>query len=79
MYSEENLILQLAGLGAPQAGDMMGEQVSPRGDTWGLHGYPLASVYAPLQEWRDAYGEEEALSRGTLFCELYKPFLGGKE
>jgi orotidine-5'-phosphate decarboxylase len=34
---------------------------------WGLSGYPLASVYAPIQEWRELYDEERALKAGTLF------------
>lgn len=45
-------------------------------NTWGLKGYPLASVYAPLQEWRDLYDYETALDRGTLFKELDLPFHG---
>ncbi len=76
MYSDENLILQLAGLvPAPVAEQGTGGEHTH--STWGLKGdWPLASVYAPLQEWRDAYDEEQALSRGTLFRELDKPFLG---
>ena len=45
---------------------------------WGLSSYPLASVYSPLQEFRDLYDEEKALERGTLFAELDLPFEGGK-
>jgi len=36
-------------------------------------GFPLAIVYAPIQEWRGIYDEHKALSRGTLFAELDKP------
>ena len=39
-------------------------------------GFPLASVYAPTQIFRDLYGREEALAHGTLFRELDFPFLG---
>ncbi len=35
---------------------------------------PLAMVYAPMQKWRGAYAPDEALSRGTMFSELDKPF-----
>ena len=73
MYSEEDMILQLAGLGRVSAAEKPDAHTAHK---WGLAGYPLASVYAPLQEWRDAYDEETALSRGTLFRELDKPFLG---
>lgn len=74
MYSEEDLMLQLAGL-APREARAVAAEPSR---TWGIAGYPLASVYAPLQEWRDAYDEEEALAHGTLFRELDKPFLAGE-
>ena len=43
---------------------------------WGIKGYPLSMVYAPLQEWRSLYDLDTALKRGTLFSELDLPFLG---
>ena len=46
--------------------------------TWGLEDYPLASVYAPLQSWRNLYDAEAGLSRGTIFKELDLPFLCGE-
>lgn len=36
----------------------------------------LAMAYAPIQEWRMLYEPCKALSRGTLFAELDKPFTG---
>ena len=39
-------------------------------------GAPLAAVYAPIQVWKEVYGETQALARGTLFAELDKPFMG---
>ena len=39
-----------------------------------VDGLPLAMVYAPSQKWRQAYSPDEALSRGTMFAELDKPF-----
>ena len=42
-------------------------------DSWGLHGYPLAMVYAPCQSFRALYDPATALSRGTLFSELDLP------
>lgn len=44
--------------------------------TWGLEGYPLASVYAPLQSFQNLYDADTALKNGTLFAELYLPFMG---
>ncbi len=43
------------------------------------HEYPsLAMVYAPYQRWHKLYDIESALSCGTLFQELNKPFEGGR-
>ncbi len=37
--------------------------------------YPsLAMVYSPFQEFENLYEPEEALSKGTLFADLYLPF-----
>lgn len=47
-----------------------------KGKTYGLEGYPPASVYAPLQEFRELYDEEHALQAGTVFAQLDLPFLG---
>ena len=44
--------------------------------TWGLTGYPLASVYAPLQSFNRLYDMDTALKNGTVFEELYLPFMG---
>ena len=44
--------------------------------TWGLENDPLASVYAPLQAFRDLYDRETALHKGTVFSELDLPFMG---
>ena len=35
---------------------------------------PLAMVYAPESTFTDIYGDEEGLSRGTIFSDLYFPF-----
>ena len=60
----------------------MGEESSyspmPQRSTWGLENYPLASVYAPMQIWRNLYDPETALERGTLFKELDLPFVCGE-
>lgn len=37
---------------------------------------PLASVYAPIQEFRELYDQEKAFRHGTMFAELDFPFLG---
>ena len=46
------------------------------GTQWGLHGYPLASVYAPVQEFDKLYDRDTALKHGTIFSELNLPFMG---
>ena len=43
---------------------------------WGLRDYPLASVYAPLQDFYKLYDRDTALKNGTLFSELNLPFMG---
>jgi hypothetical protein len=48
------------------------------GSSWGLHGYPLASVYAPLQEFDNIYDINTALKQGTVFKELDLPFMGNR-
>jgi len=44
---------------------------------YGLYGYPLASVYAPVQNFENIYDCETGLSRGTIFSELDLPFICG--
>ena len=45
--------------------------------SWGLVGYPLASVFAPLQNFAELYDLDTALTRGTIFKELDLPFVCG--
>ena len=45
---------------------------------WGLTGYPLASVYAPLQTFDELYDPATALKQGTLFSQLDLPFMGNR-
>lgn len=37
---------------------------------------PLAMAYVPFQTWKTPYDVETALSRGTIFPSLDKPFIG---
>lgn len=41
-----------------------------------LEDLPLTMAYVPLQRLGQVYEEEKALSCGTLFPELDKPFIG---
>lgn len=43
---------------------------------WGLVGYPLGSVYAPIQEFDNLYDTDAALRQGTIFAQLDFPFTG---
>ena len=38
-----------------------------------MMGDSLAMVYSPKQYWMEMFPEEDALSFGTLFKQLYKP------
>ena len=44
--------------------------------TFGLVGYPLASVYSPLQSFTDLYDVDTAHNQGTIFKELDLGFHG---
>ncbi len=49
------------------------------GPSWGLEGYPVAMVYAPIQHFDRIFDLDTALYRGTIFEELDLPFTcGGK-
>lgn len=37
---------------------------------------PIGMAYVPFQEWEKPYDDNIALSRGTIFPSLDKPFLG---
>ena len=57
-------------------GNADGDVGCKSGKTFGLEGYPLASMYAPLQKFRNLYDKETAFREGTLFAELNLPFMG---
>ena len=46
------------------------------GDSVNDAGPALAMVYSPRQYWRMTYTPAEALDKGTLFEELWKPLSG---
>jgi hypothetical protein len=37
--------------------------------------FELATAYVPYQQWGKLYPPEEALSRGTIFPDLYRPYV----
>lgn len=39
----------------------------------------LAHAYVPYQYYSSSYSPEEALSKGTLYPELYMPYRPGKK
>lgn len=40
--------------------------------------FPVGMAYVPMQKWGPLYDHQKALSQGTLFPELDKPFAGGR-
>ncbi len=38
--------------------------------------FPLAISYVPMQTWTKTYCTDTALEKGTIFPDLYLPFLG---
>ena len=47
-------------------------------DEWSVDHFPLAMAYVPMQHFKNVYELDEALSYGTIFPELNKPFTGWK-
>ncbi len=37
----------------------------------------VAMAYVPWQQFKEVYEPEVAMQHGTIFAELYKPFLAG--
>ena len=58
--------------------DCRGNEIGPVEENGAMEGCPLAMVYAPYQTFRNVYKCHEALSKGTLFSDLYLPFEGCK-
>lgn len=50
------------------------------GSAWKECPFPtLAAAFIPPQSWEEIYTPEVALSRGTLFAQLDKPFIGERD
>lgn len=49
---------------------------APTTNNESLANLPLAMAYVPFQQWSKTFELEQGLSKGTIFPELYKPFLG---
>jgi len=73
-YSETLLKMMSDGVSAPSCNISERAKCAEKG--WGLEGYPLASVFAPLQSFDNLYDAETALKQGTIFAELDLPFMG---
>ena len=83
MYTDESAFSPQTRLGEAALERMLGpnppESCPQKPQSGGLRlpdGFPLASVYAPTQVFRELYDRDEALMRGTIFKELDLPFLG---
>ncbi|HOV68936.1 MAG TPA: spore coat associated protein CotJA [Clostridia bacterium] len=37
---------------------------------------PLGMAYVPLQRWENVFSAEEGFEKGTMFADLYLPYLG---
>ena len=80
--SEALLRMVTEGRGNMPLGDPLGAGPSCEGgcsgtaSSWGLHGYPLASVYSPLQSFEELYDLDSAHKQGTIFKKLDLDFQG---
>lgn len=56
-----------------------GYKVDKRAQSTGIEflNMRLARAYIPFQFYTDAFPLEEALQKGTLFPELYRPYVAG--
>jgi hypothetical protein len=43
-----------------------------------MDNFALAMCYVPWQHWNKIYDIDKGLACGTIFPELYKPFLGSR-
>ena len=87
MYMDDNIMRSRERISDDMLRQMLGESESPeqlranpdpmqRKNLTLPDGFPLASVYAPTQEFRRLYDYDTALSSGTIFEELNLPFMG---
>lgn len=49
---------------------------APTTNNESLANLPIAMAYVPFQQWKETFPLDGALAKGTIFPELYKPFLG---
>jgi hypothetical protein len=75
-HMSDELLCRMLDGNAPQPMRTSGENCAEGRKSWGLEGFPLTSVYAPLQSFHKLYDKDAALVNGTLFAELYLPFMG---
>lgn len=55
------------------------QEICPSCNFGAVDTLPVGMMYASMQKFRKLYSPEQALCRGTLFCELDLPFRGGKK
>lgn len=80
MYTDDymrsrGLVRRAEGAGNGGGNCTCGDSCIPQ-SRWGIAGYPLAGVYAPLQDFTELYCLDAALAAGTLFKQLDLPFTG---
>lgn len=77
LYSESvGSVLPRSDFSPSEINDLPNAQRNNISQTWGLSSHPLAMVYSPLQYFNGLFGEDVALSKGTIFSNLYLPFEG---
>ena len=58
--------------------EMVPSQPSQNMDEENIDNFPLAMAYIPWQRWQQVYSVDQAMSRGTIFPDLDKPFSMGR-
>lgn len=72
----ENIVSSCGKCSNNESTDVVNNALSRR-QSYGLVGYPLANVYAPVQDFEELYEIDTALVRGTIFSQLDLPFVCG--
>ena len=64
--------------GQPRCGRNYSSPAVHSNNDWSMDHFALAMAYVPMQHFKNVYDLNEALSCGTIFPELNKPFMGWK-
>ncbi|WP_164473183.1 spore coat associated protein CotJA [Clostridium sp. E02] len=62
---------------APQVCPKWAPAANPCSDVNDIERFPVGMTYVPWQHWQDVYAMDVAINMGTIFPDLFQPFLMG--